>query len=432
MKRKITDIIVITIILMIILTIASFATTGTVSTDSLNLRKEASTDSNILEILNANEKIEIISEEGDWYKVKHNENEGYVNKKYVTTVDDKSEVQTTSEDENNETTPNNAVGGGNNEKQLAATIEGEIVTVNQNTKIRIIPSINANVTGTLLADSQLEIVAQINHWLFVQNDEISGWIPYNESATINQNNQDENEQAQDQDENETKNEDENKEEGNEKQETNSYEAVTKYVNSSSVYLREKATTDSEIVTSLIRNTDVKVVGEENGWYKVEYGNMKGYIRSDLLSDAKTNVETSRDGENISRIQYESTSGAGSDIVNYAYNYLGCPYVYGGSGPSSFDCSGFTAYVYSHFGYSLPHNAVTQMNYGVEVGIDNLQPGDLVFFLDYQTMDGVGHCGIYIGDGNFIHASSGSGYCVKTSTLLSGSYRTRYYTARRLV
>ena len=59
-------------------------------------------------------------------------------------------------------------------------------------------------------------------------------------------------------------------------------------------------------------------------------------------------------------------------------------------------------------------------------------GDLVFFLDYETMDGIGHCGIYVGDGNFIHASSGSGYCVKVSTLTSGSYAKRYSTARRLI
>ena len=58
--------------------------------------------------------------------------------------------------------------------------------------------------------------------------------------------------------------------------------------------------------------------------------------------------------------------------------------------------------------------------------------DLVFFKDYETMDGIGHCGIYIGDGNFIHASSGTGYCVKISTLLSGSYATRYETARRVI
>ena len=89
------------------------------------------------------------------------------------------------------------------------------------------------------------------------------------------------------------------------------------------------------------------------------------------------------------------------------------------------------YVYQHFGYSLSHSATAQSYLGSYVSKDNLQPGDLVFFLDYETMDGIGHCGIYIGDGQFIHASSGSGYCVKISDLTTGSYLRRYATARRL-
>lgn len=90
------------------------------------------------------------------------------------------------------------------------------------------------------------------------------------------------------------------------------------------------------------------------------------------------------------------------------------------------------YVYKHFGYSLSHSATAQSKNGTYVAKTDLQPGDLVFFLEYDTMDGIGHCGIYIGDGNFIHASSGTGYCVKISTLTSGSYSKRYATARRLI
>lgn len=90
------------------------------------------------------------------------------------------------------------------------------------------------------------------------------------------------------------------------------------------------------------------------------------------------------------------------------------------------------YVYKKYGISLPHSARRQANYGTYVAKEDLQPGDIVFFKDYETMDGIGHCGIYIGNGDFIHASSGTGYCVKISTLLSGSYLTRYETARRLI
>lgn len=85
-----------------------------------------------------------------------------------------------------------------------------------------------------------------------------------------------------------------------------------------------------------------------------------------------------------------------------------------------------------FGVNLTHSATAQSKNGTYVAKENLQPGDLVFFKDYETMAGIGHCGIYIGEGNFIHASSGTGNCVKISTLLSGSYLQRYETARRLI
>jgi N-acetylmuramoyl-L-alanine amidase len=90
------------------------------------------------------------------------------------------------------------------------------------------------------------------------------------------------------------------------------------------------------------------------------------------------------------------------------------------------------YVYKNFGYSFSHSATAQSQQGQYVSKEDLQPGDLVFFADYETMEGIGHCGIYIGEGNFIHASSGTGYCVKISTLTSGSYLNRYVTARRII
>ena len=90
------------------------------------------------------------------------------------------------------------------------------------------------------------------------------------------------------------------------------------------------------------------------------------------------------------------------------------------------------YVLKNFGVTLSHSARAQSKVGTYVAKEDLQPGDLVFFTDYETGEGIGHCGIYIGNGNFIHASSGTGYCVKISTLTSGSYLKRYETARRII
>jgi cell wall-associated NlpC family hydrolase len=105
-------------------------------------------------------------------------------------------------------------------------------------------------------------------------------------------------------------------------------------------------------------------------------------------------------------------------------FLGTPYVWGGSSPSGFDCSGFIMYVYAQIGVSLPHNAAAQYGYGTPVSRDQLSPGDLVFF------DGLGHNGIYIGGGQFIH-SPHTGDVVKISSLSDSWYASTFVGARRL-
>jgi cell wall-associated NlpC family hydrolase len=111
------------------------------------------------------------------------------------------------------------------------------------------------------------------------------------------------------------------------------------------------------------------------------------------------------------------------VVGIAMQYLGTPYVYGGASPGGFDCSGLVMYVFNQIGVSLPHNAAAQYGYGMPVSRDQLQAGDLVFF------NGLGHVGIYIGGGQFIHAPH-TGDVVKISSL-TGWYSSTYVGARRL-
>ncbi len=111
------------------------------------------------------------------------------------------------------------------------------------------------------------------------------------------------------------------------------------------------------------------------------------------------------------------------VVGIAMGYLGTPYVWGGASPGGFDCSGFVMYVYSQVGISLPHSSYAQYGYGSPVSLSQLQAGDLVFF------DGLGHVGIYVGGGTFIHAPH-TGDVVKISSI-SGWYASTFVGGRRL-
>ncbi|MGH3048851.1 MAG: C40 family peptidase [Gaiellaceae bacterium] len=113
------------------------------------------------------------------------------------------------------------------------------------------------------------------------------------------------------------------------------------------------------------------------------------------------------------------------VVRFARRLTGIRYVWGGTSPSSgFDCSGFTRFVYAHFGITLPHYSAAQFSLGRRVSRESLRPGDLVFF------DGLGHVGLYVGSGRFIHAPH-TGTQVEIDSL-SGWYGAEYDGARRLI
>ena len=437
-KINITKYVVASIIMLLLIVLSNKvqAQTATVTADTLNLRSEASTDSSIVKLLNQGEELDVISDEGEWLRVSSDGTEGYVSKDYVQVNEET--VNTTPE------TPTETPTQTPTTENPSETGTGTTVVtskVNQDTQIRILPLINSNVLENISSGATVTIITSTNKWTFVETNTISGWI-LNSALEENITSTSDNQTTENTDNGNTDdtNSSENNDTTNQSSDTMYDTAVTKYINGSSVYIRNEPSTDASIVISLIRNTDVTVTGENGDWYKVKYGDFEGYIFKELLSDEQTEqtnrhmplAETTNLQENIEQTSNSNESSLGQEIVEYAKQYLGYPYVYGGAGSSSFDCSGFTMYVYKNFGYSLSHSARAQSKMGTYVEKENLQPGDLVFFLDYETMDDIGHCGIYIGDGNFIHASSGTGYCVKISTLLSGSYDRRYATARRLI
>ena len=171
---------------------------------------------------------------------------------------------------------------------------------------------------------------------------------------------------------------------------------------------------------------VTIVGIDSGWYKINTsGGLSGYVSSDYMVTCKDSAG-SRGDDTVAA----AATSLGQQVADYAKQYLGVPYVYGGNGPNSFDCSGFTSYVYRHFGYTINRTASTQLSNGVSVSKSELQPGDLVFF-KYNTYKAASHVGIYIGSGEFIHASTNT-YTVKIDNLTYGHYNNVYVGARRIL
>ena len=186
-------------------------------------------------------------------------------------------------------------------------------------------------------------------------------------------------------------------------------------------VRSAPSTDADRVTTISNGKVVSIIGVDSGWYKISFDSTVGYVSSDYMVTCRDANGTRGDGS--------VSNSIGQQIVAYAKQFLGTPYVYGANGPSSFDCSGFTKYVYAHFGYSINRGATGQLSNGVAISRSQLQPGDLVFFR-YNTSMPVSHVGIYIGNEQFIHAST-NGYQVRIDDMTKGHYNNVFVYARHI-
>ena len=203
-----------------------------------------------------------------------------------------------------------------------------------------------------------------------------------------------------------------------------------------VNMRSGPSTSNSLVDQLVSGEKVEIFGFNCGWYKVRYDGQVGYIRSDLVSLLEKPYANSGVAANGSDNSFSgsansgsnSGSSAGQQIATYAKQYVGYPYVYGGSTPSGFDCSGFVQYVYKQNGYSINRTATAQLADGTWVSYDDMQPGDIVYFGYGSTAS---HVGIYIGNGQFVHAQN-SRTGVVISSLSESWYANRYLCAHRIV
>ncbi len=394
------------------------ANTAKVNVETANLRETADESGKILEQLSIGQEIEILEKQSDWYKVKAKGITGYVRADLVSVPnEEKNSTQT-----NNVTDIQIATNNQNEENNLIDTQEkniqiGEKYKIVKDIKLKIVPVINATDIIEVKQDEEVTVTEIINDWICVETTTTKGWLRKENLKTEETKQEEQTAQAEEKTSEETS-------------------TKTLYINTETANLRKTASTASEVVTTLSLNSAVNVISEENGWSKVKVGDKEGYISSSLLSDKRQETsrsmtkfrektaEESNKTENTSNV---ASSGNGSSVVATANQYIGSRYIYGGTDPSGFDCSGFTSYVYKRYGVSLSRTAAGQYSNGVAVSKGELQPGDLVMF----GKSGINHVGIYIGGGKMIHAANPS-RGVTTDTINSGYYGTNYVGARRIL
>ena len=326
-----------------------------ITTARVHFRTGAGTNYSSMGVLDTGVKVSYISESGNWTKVQYNSKTGYICSDYL-----------------------------KKESSTSTTTNTMYVTASAGLNLRKGPSTSYAVIKTLSKGTEVTVVSSSNGWSKVNVGGVSGYVssdylsstkPSTGSSSSN--------------------------------ESTSNSTSTMYT-TDRLNLRKGAGTSYSVITTLDKGIAVTVHSSSNGWSKVSVNGMTGYVSSSYLSSTKpSNSSSSTDS---------STSSKVDKVLNFASQQLGKPYVWGAQGPNSFDCSGLTYYVYKNAaGITLPRTSVEQSKYGTTVSKSNLKAGDLIFFDTSGPNDGgVSHVGIYVGNGQMIHASSSQKKIVKVS------------------
>ncbi|MBQ7714184.1 MAG: SH3 domain-containing protein [Oscillospiraceae bacterium] len=347
------------------------AESGVVTGDVVNVRSGPGTGYDRVEQLAKGKTVSILGEENGWYRVSWGDSTGYILKDYVAA---------------DSPAPNGTVtGGGNvNVRSGPGTDYSRVAQVGTGKRVALLAEEGGwfrvafdGKTGYILGDYVAPDAGALDALLAAEAAEGSSAA---EAAATE----------------------------------SSTAAESGVITGGTVNVRAGAGTDFARVAQVSAGKTVAILGEENGWYLVSFDGKTGYVRGDYVFVGGSVPD----------------SAVGAQVVALAWQYLGTRYVYGGSSPSGFDCSGFTSYLYRQFGYSLPHTAAGQYAGGVKVARSDLQPGDLVFFTSSGAGGRINHAALYIGNGQIIHARYSVGQ-VRTNSLSESYYDRNYVGAVRI-
>lgn len=244
-----------------------------------------------------------------------------------------------------------------------------------NLNVRAVPATDGKLVGKMPKDSACEVLetTEDGAWAHIQSGEVDGYVSTDYLYT-------------------------GADAGMKAMELVKTVAV---VNADALKVREQAGMDAAVLTSVPKGEELEVVEQLDGWVKVSIDGEDAYVSSDYVT-----VEEKLDtAVTMSELLYgQGVSDLRVDIVEYAKQFLGNKYVYGGSSlTKGTDCSGFTMSVYKHFGITLSHSSRAQANEGRKISASELQPGDLIFY--GGSSGSINHVAMYIGGGKVIHASS---------------------------
>lgn len=355
--------------------------TGTVKcSSSVNFRSAPNTSSTSYGELKNGTKVNVVGVSSGWYKVTYNGKTGYIHPDYITLASSSAGTAIA---------PSNTV--------TSTTGTAGTVKCSSSVNLRSEANTSSSILAELKNGTAVTVVSTANGWCKVTYSGKTGYIKQDYVSTT----------------------------GSASNNTSASTGTAAVVKcSSTVNFRSAASTSSTILGELKNGTAVTVISTSNGWSKVSYAGKAGYISADYLVTASSGTAISPSNTAAS----VSISAKRQSVLNYAAQFLGVPYVYGGSTPSGFDCSGFTSYVFKNTVGSIPRVAQAQYDATSRVSRDDLLPGDLVFF--GSSTSSISHVGIYVGSNQFIHAPS-TGDVVKYSSL-TGSYATRYQGAGRVI
>ena len=353
---------------------------GTVTADVLNVRSGPGTGYGKVGSLKKGATVSITDESHDgWYGILSGEVEGYVSAEYI----DLAPAPGT-EDPQPDTSPE--------EQPETETRQGTVTADVLN--VRSGAGTGYGKVGSLKKGASVTITGETNGWYAITAGSVKGYVSaeYIDLAPAGGSS---NAPAVD-----------------EPPVTDELEPQRGIVSTSALNVRSGPGTGYSRVALLSRGASVTVTGKSGSWYAITAGSIEGYVSAEYI--------TILDGSNT------SDGSVGAAAAAMAASLVGSPYVYGASGPSGFDCSGLLYYIYRQLGYSIARGSSSQYNQsGYFVSTSEMQPGDLVYFFD-PRFDGSGgtlpttHAGIYVGNNQFIHASTTS-YRVQYDDLFGGYY-----------